>query len=107
MRSKRVSTTIAINLFYFLILLAVLSVPVMLLWNALLPELFNGPMLSYWHALGVLLLFQLLLRGTPLYGIRARRNARQRRCMRRRLAAMTTEERAAVNDELGAPINGT
>ncbi len=107
MRSKRVAKRIAISLLWFLTLLAVLGVLVMLLWNALLPELFNAPTLSYWQAVGMLLLSHLLLRGTPFYGMRARRIARRRRCLDKRLAAMTSEERAAVNDELGIPTDGT
>ena len=107
MRSKRVARRVAIHLFFCLILIAALGVLVMLLWNALLPELFNGPTLGYWQAVGVLLLSHILLRGTPFYGMRARRNARRRRRLRVRLAEMTAEERAAVNDELGIPTDGT
>lgn len=107
MRSKRVARRVAIHLFFFLILIAALGVLVMLLWNALLPELFNGPTLGYWQAVGVLLLSHILLRGTPFYGMRARRNARRRRRLLARLAEMTAEERAAVNDELGIPTDGT
>lgn len=36
---------------------------VMLLWNALVPELFNGPVLSYWQTAGVFLLSKILLSG--------------------------------------------
>ncbi len=107
MRSKRVARRVAIHLFFFLILIAALGVLVMLLWNALLPELFNGPTLGYWQAVGVLLLSHILLRGTPFYGMRARRNARRCGRLRARLAEMTAEERAAVNDELGIPTDGT
>lgn len=105
MKSKRVAKKVAVHLVFFVAVIAVLGVLVMLLWNALLPELFNGPTLDYWQAVGVLLLSHILLRGTPFYGIRARRNARRR--LRARLAEMTQEERAAVNDELGIPSDGT
>ncbi len=33
---------------------------VMLLWNALIPELFSGPMLTYWQAVGLYFLTHLL-----------------------------------------------
>lgn len=105
MKSKRVAKKVAVHLVFFVAVIAVLGVLVMLLWNALLPELFNGPTLDYWQAVGVLLLSHILLRGTPFYGMRARRNARRR--LRARLAEMTQEERAAVNDELGIPSDGT
>ena len=36
---------------------------VMLLWNTLIPELFNGPILSYWQAAGMLILSKILLSG--------------------------------------------
>lgn len=35
---------------------------VMLLWNALVPELFHGPEVSYWQAVGLLILSHLLFR---------------------------------------------
>ena len=107
MKSKRIAKRVAINVFFFVTLIAILGVLVMLLWNTLVPQLFNGPTLSYWQAVGVLLLSHILLRGTPFYGMRARRNARRRRRMRAKLAAMTAEERAAVNDELGISTDGT
>jgi hypothetical protein len=102
-----VAKKFAVNLVIFLSLIAVLGVFVMLLWNALVPELFGGPALTYWQAAGVLLLSHILLRGTPYYGVRARRNARCRERMRARWAQMTSEERAAINNELGIPSDGT
>ena len=36
---------------------------VMLLWNALIPELFNGPVLSYWQTAGIFILSKILLTG--------------------------------------------
>ena len=107
MKSKRVARKFAVNLVILLSLVAVLGVVVMLLWNALVPELFGGPTLNYWQAAGVLLLSHILLRGTPYYGVRARRSARCRERMRARWAQMTSEERAAVNNELGIPSDGT
>jgi len=80
---------------------ALLSVVVMLLWNALIPELFNGPILNYWQAAGILLLSHILLRGTPLYGMRGWRRARRMRSWKKRLASMSAEERAAFCGELG------
>ena len=43
--------------------LALLSFAVMLLWNSLVPELFRGPPLQYWQALGLLLLSRILFGG--------------------------------------------
>jgi hypothetical protein len=36
---------------------------IMLLWNALIPELFNGPVLSYWQAAGLFILSKILFSG--------------------------------------------
>jgi len=36
---------------------------VMKLWNWLIPELFNGPVLSYWQTAGLFLLSKILLTG--------------------------------------------
>ena len=42
---------------------AALSVVVMLLWNALIPSLFAGPVLTFWQAAGLLVLCRLLFGG--------------------------------------------
>jgi hypothetical protein len=36
---------------------------VLLLWNWLVPELFNGPELNYWQTLGILVLSKILFTG--------------------------------------------
>jgi hypothetical protein len=42
---------------------AVVGAAVMLLWNALLPALFGWPAISFWQALGLLLLSRILVGG--------------------------------------------
>src|SRR3954471_16479008 len=42
---------------------AALSVVVMLLWNALIPSSFAGPVLTFWQAAGLLVLCRLLFGG--------------------------------------------
>jgi hypothetical protein len=44
-------------------LLALFTYVVMLLWNWLVPELFSGPVLTYWQTLGILVLSKILLSG--------------------------------------------
>ncbi len=107
MKKKRIAKRITSGLVLFLLVAAVFGALVMLLWNAFIPALFNGPTISYWQAVGVLLLLHILLRGTPYYGLRARRIARRRRRFRERMDAMTREERTAVSDELGLNIDGS
>lgn len=36
---------------------------VMLLWNALIPELFNGPEFTYWQTAGIMVLSKILFSG--------------------------------------------
>jgi uncharacterized RDD family membrane protein YckC len=42
----------------------ILAYPAMLLWNALIPELFNGPFLSFWQTFGLIILFRIFLPST-------------------------------------------
>ena len=95
------------GMFMALAAIAVISLIIMLFWNALIPDLFGGPTLSYWQSAGILVLSHLLLRGTPLYGVRAWRRANRRRKWQQRLASMSARERAAFCDELGIQqVNG-
>ena len=43
--------------------LAVFTYVVMLFWNWLVPELFNGPEVNYWQTLGLLVLSKILFSG--------------------------------------------
>jgi hypothetical protein len=45
----------------FIFALAILGLLAMLLWNALIPDLFHGPMLNYWQAVGLVLLSRVLV----------------------------------------------
>ncbi len=45
----------------FIIAIFLLGWIVQLLWNALIPELFHGPWLSYWQSVGLLLLSRILV----------------------------------------------
>ena len=42
----------------------ILAYPAMLLWNALIPELFKGPYLSFWQTFGLIVLFRIFLPST-------------------------------------------
>jgi len=54
---------------------ALFTYVVMLLWNWLLPDLFNGPLITYWQTLGILILSKILFTGLGGH----RRNGRSRR----------------------------
>ncbi len=50
----------------FLIILAIFAFGsiTMLLWNWLIPTLFSGPVITYWQAMGLILLSKLLFSGS-------------------------------------------
>ena len=82
---------LAITLFGFI---------VMSLWNALVPDIFNGPELSFWQAVGLLVLSHLLLRGwSPWRHSGSWRSGRWKRRFEEKLAAMTPEEREKFKEE--------
>jgi len=83
-----------------LIALTLLSVVVMLLWNALIPEIFGGPVLGFWQAAGLLLLSHILLRGwTPWRHHNGWRHDRWRKRFEEKLASMAPEERERFKAE--------
>ena len=75
---------------------AVVSLVVMLLWNALIPSLFAGPVLSFWQAAGLLILCRVLFGGfRPHHG--ARHHWRHR-VWRARWHRMSPDERERFRD---------
>jgi hypothetical protein len=73
---------------------------VMLLWNNLMPVIFHLPLISFWQALGLLILAKILFsgfRGGPkAYGSRWKRNA-----IREGWANMTPEQQEKFKQEWG------
>ena len=47
-------------IFWFLVMVAIFTAIVMLLWNWLVPDLFGGRMINYWQAMGLLALTRIL-----------------------------------------------
>jgi hypothetical protein len=79
---------------------ALFGLLVMVLWNAIVPEVFKGPALTFWQALGLLVLSHLLLRGwAPWRYGNEWRHERWRRKFAEKLAAMTPEEREKFKEE--------
>ncbi len=75
------------------------AVLVMVLWNALVPEIIGGPVISYLQALGILVLAKLLFTGwIPGRGRRGRCGSRRahhwKKKMREKMKSMSPEERA-------------
>jgi hypothetical protein len=79
-----------------LALIAVLSFVVMSLWNALIPGLFHGPLLTFWQAAGLLVLSKILFggfRGRGGHGWHGRHGRWRGEMWRRKWESMTPEER--------------
>jgi len=50
----------------FLAMIAIFSVAAMFLWNALMPEIFGLPVLTYWQTAGMVILARILFGGLGL-----------------------------------------
>lgn len=73
---------------------------VMTLWNAVIPAVFNGPTLTFWQAVGLLLLSHVLFRGwVPWRNGGNWQHERWRRRFEEKLAAMTPDEREQFRAE--------
>ena len=82
------------------VILLVFGFVVMALWNTLIPDLFKGPTLTYWQALGLLVLSRLFFHGWARWGYSGSwRHRSWRRRFDERLASMTPEEREKVREE--------
>jgi hypothetical protein len=78
----------------------VLGLIVMLLWNALIPDLFKGPEITFWQAVGLLVLSHILLRGWGRWRYaNGWRHERWRKKFEQKLAAMTPEDREKFREE--------
>jgi hypothetical protein len=73
---------------------AAVSFVVMLLWNALIPSLFAGPVLGFWQAVGLLVLCRILFGGFRPHG----HHGWRQRAWRHRWQRMTPEERDRFRD---------
>lgn len=85
-----------------LALIAVLSYVVMRLWNALIPDLFHGPLLGFWQAAGLLVLCKILFggfKGRHGHG-HWREHRWKRQMMREKWDSMTPEERERLRAKL-------
>jgi hypothetical protein len=76
------------------LLVAALSLVVMLLWNALIPSLFAGPLIGFWQAAGLLVLCRMLFGGFRPHGGHGWRHG----AWRSRWHRMSPEERDRFRD---------
>lgn len=45
-------------------LIFIFTFPVMWLWNALIPSIFNGPYLTFWQTFGLMIMVRLIIPST-------------------------------------------
>lgn len=73
---------------------------VMLLWNAILPDVLNTPAITYWQAVGLLVLTHILFRGVGHWGYKGGRSRRHwKQKFEKKLEAMMPEERETFREE--------
>ena len=84
---------------FFLVIIGVIAFGtiVMLLWNALMPDIFHLPSISFWQALGLLLLAKILFSGFRGGGPRGRMKDK----LREKWMTMTPEEREKFKQDWG------
>jgi hypothetical protein len=111
MRGRRIVKMVGIGVVFFAIVLiaaALFGLVVMHLWNWLMPALFGLHVVTYWQAVGLLVLSWILFRGPRGWG---RPGAYRWNHMRGRWQRMTPEERekfrAAMRARCGHAETGT
>lgn len=93
-------TKLAKGLVFVALVALVLGFFVMVLWNALVPDLFQGPEIGFWQALGLLVLSHILLRGWGRWHYAdGWRHDRWKKKFEEKLAAMAPEEREKFKEE--------
>ena len=82
------------------VLILVFGMIVTGLWNDLIPELFHGPVLTFWQAIGLLILAHIFFRGALGFGRgHGWRGGGWHRKFEEKIAAMTPEEREKFRAE--------
>jgi hypothetical protein len=88
--------------FMFLLIpaaLVVFTIAVMLLWNAILPDLLHTGNLNFWQALGLLILSRLLFGGFRWRGEHHARHFEKSQRFRERWKGMSEEERKEFREK--------
>ena len=86
-----------------LLAVSIFGLVTMFLWNWLVPVLFNGPIISFWQALGLLVLSKLLFWGAGAKGSHWRSHGYQNHWKNKfynKFSSMTPEERQALKEKL-------
>ncbi len=100
MKKQWIARRIAGAIVIALAAITVFGFLVMLLWNALIPDLFHGPVVTFWQAVGIVVLSHILLRGWgPWHRGHFWRHDRWKHRLEEKLSAMTPEEREKFKEE--------
>jgi Ca2+/H+ antiporter, TMEM165/GDT1 family len=92
---RRIKEKIPVIIFFGLVFLAVFGYIVMLLWNAILPDVLNAKPITFWQSLGLLALAKILFGGFGGW----RHKQRWREGMHMKWQNMTPEEREKFKEE--------
>lgn len=90
---------IAKGLAFAVVAAAVFGFVVMELWNVLIPDIFHGPTVTFWQAIGLLVLSHILVRGWGGKWHSGWSHDRWKHRMEEKLAAMTPEDREKFKEE--------
>ena len=80
-------------IFFGIAMIALVGYAVMLLWNWLIPDLFNGPAIGYWQALGLLALSKILFSGFHKHGHNDRNHDKWKNRFKEKFHNMSPEEK--------------
>lgn len=90
----------------FGISLLALSLLLMLLWNSLIPPIFNGPSISYLQSIGLLLLFRILTFSFRPWNYRNyQRGGYWQKKFEEKLASMPPEQRERIRNICASKCN--
>jgi hypothetical protein len=100
------STPKIVHVLKFIVLGAIffcfIGFAVQFLWNWLIPELFHGPLITFWQAIGLCLLGKLVFgwhgNGGGPWGMRAKQQWRRK--MMEKMEHMSEEEREKLREKL-------
>ncbi len=91
----------------FLVSVTIISFLVMLLWNNLVPALFNGPSISFFQSLGLLLLLRMLSLSFHPWRYRGRQKGEHlRRKFEENIASMPDEQREKLKQFYASRCGG-
>ena len=83
-----------------LVCLALVGFVVMSLWNWLVPELFHGPVITFWQALGLLLLSKILFSSFGGKGHNNSGGGSWKYYWRKKLSAMTPDDKERFKQKM-------